>query len=80
MSHEGSIFYSQLEDEFRGVDEIARKLTTLFTDASYEVLLEDATLFYKELANKGFVECVEDVDASELADKGLLIFERYNLE
>ena len=65
MSHEGNIFYSQLEDAFRGVDEIARKLTTLFTDASYEVLLEDATLFYKELANKGFVECVEDVDASE---------------
>jgi len=65
ISHGGSIFYSQLKDEYRSIDEIARKLTTIFTGVSYEVLLEDATAFYAELSKKGFVECVEDMDAGK---------------
>ena len=65
ISHGGSIFYSQLKDEYRSVDEIARKLTTIFTGVSYEVLLEDATAFYAELSKKGFVECVEDMNAGK---------------
>lgn len=64
ISHEGSIFYSQLEDDYRNIDEIVRKLLTIYSGVSYEVLLEDATLFYKELASKGFVECVEDIAVS----------------
>ena len=65
ISHEGSIFYSQLENDVRSVDEIAKKLTTIFTGVRYEVLLEDATAFYAELAEKGFVECVEGIDAGK---------------
>lgn len=65
VSREGSIFYSQLEDGFRSIDEIARKLTTIFTGVSYEVLLEDATAFYAELAKKGFVEYVENLDTGK---------------
>ena len=49
ISYGGSIFYSQLKDEFISVDEVAKKLTTIFTGVSYEVLLEDATAFYAEL-------------------------------
>ena len=65
ISYGGSIFYSQLKDEFISVDEVAKKLTTIFTGVSYEVLLEDATAFYAELSKKGFVECVEDMDAGK---------------
>lgn len=65
ISYEGSIFYSQLRDEYRNVDEIARILTAIFTGVSYEVLLDDATSFYQELASKGFIECVENIDSGK---------------
>ncbi len=60
ISHEGSIFYSQLGNEFLSIDDIARKLTTIFTDVDYEVLLKDAHTFYDELAKKGFIECLDE--------------------
>ncbi len=61
LSQEGSIFYSLLEEEFLGVDEIARRLMKIFKEVNYETLFEDAMIFYNELSKKGFIVCDIDV-------------------
>lgn len=57
LSHEGSIFYSFLKEEYQDVDEIAFKLQKVFEGVNYEVLREDAVAFYNELSKKGFIVC-----------------------
>lgn len=57
LSHEGSIFYSFLKDEYQDVEEIAFCLRKVFKDVNYEVLREDAIAFYNELSKKGFIIC-----------------------
>ena len=49
LSHEGSIFYSFLKEEYQNVDEIACDLRKVFEGVNYEVLREDAVAFYNEL-------------------------------
>ena len=60
LSKEGSVFYSLLDNYYKSVDEIARELTKIFHGADYEMLLEDAAVFYRELAAKGFVSVSDD--------------------
>ena len=57
LSHEGSIFYSVLKEEYQKVDEIACRLLNVFEDVNYEMLREDAIAFYNELSKKGFIIC-----------------------
>ena len=57
LSHEGSIFYSFLKEEYQNVDEIACDLRKVFEGVNYEVLREDAVAFYNELSKRGFIVC-----------------------
>ena len=57
LSHEGSIFYSFLKEEYQNVDEIACDLQKVFEGVDYEVLREDAVAFYNELSKRGFIVC-----------------------
>ncbi len=67
ISKEGSIFYSLLDNKIQSVNDIAYKLLSIFKGVSYETLLKDAELFYKELDSKGFVVCKDDIgDFSKL--------------
>lgn len=54
------MFYSLLDNCYKSVDEIAKELMKIYKGADYEMLHEDATVFYRELADKGFVS-VSDV-------------------
>lgn len=60
LSKEGGVFYSLLDNYYRSVDEIARDLMGIYRGADYEMLLEDAIVFYRELSDKGFVSVSAD--------------------
>lgn len=60
LSKEGGVFYSLLENCYKSVDEIVEQLMKIYNGADYEMLLEDAIVFYRELADKGFVSISDD--------------------
>lgn len=62
LSMEGGLFYSILENHFLHISQIVDKLIRIYSDVPSDILFSDASEFYKDLANKGFVVCVGDLD------------------
>ena len=70
LSKEGSVFYSQLEDNPLEISAIVDKLCAIFIGVTRDRLLEDTSCFFQSLAEKGFVYCGD----SESLDNNPLVF------
>lgn len=59
LSKTGSVFYSALTEKPQTVEDLAKKLLSLFVGVSADELAVDAEAFFQELAKDGFVGCGE---------------------
>lgn len=73
LSKTGSVFYSVLTERPQTVDDLSRKIVSMFVGVSDSEVKTDAEAFFEELAKDGFVgagECVPlSVDCFSYADK-----------
>lgn len=73
LSKTGSVFYSVLTERPQTVDDLSRKIASMFVGVSDSEVKTDAEAFFEELAKDGFVgagECVPlFVDCFSYADK-----------
>lgn len=69
LSKTGSMFYSQLSDSPKKIEDIIGSLCELFTDIPYATIEADAVKFFTLLHSKGFVYLDEEVDITEIRNQ-----------
>lgn len=69
LSKTGSVFYSQLSDTPKKMEDIIGSLCELFADVPYATIKTDAVKFFTLLHSKGFVYLGEEVDFTEIRNQ-----------
>lgn len=69
LSKTGSVFYSQLSDTPKKIENIIGSLCELFADVPYATIKADAVKFFTLLHSKGFVYLGEEVDFTEIKNR-----------
>lgn len=69
LSKTGSVFYSQLSDTPKKMEDLIGSLCGLFVDIPYATIQADAVKFFTLLHSKGFVYLGEEIDFTEIRNQ-----------